>query len=297
MPIPNLPIYPSGAALTEFRNTIPSPQEWDDLVGLYVKAIYDAWSQLQQAVVDVGAAAAVSANFAYRNLVILAGDEARADTETKVRITADEIGIEGVIVQGVDITADITADLDTGTLAANTKYPIWLGTNGVGGVKVLLSEAFLRGDLTLDAGEDGYEHWRRVGALRTNGSSELYRIIQRGARVDFDHSLTEMQVLTDGTSGTIAPIDCSPFVPPTARTVHLAAYGERTSGSDPITISLHHGDTLVTGIGPAILYADVAHTSFEPRTLALDADQRCGYAIGSGNAKLQAYVPAYEDAI
>lgn len=114
--------------------------------------------------------------------------------------------------------------LDTGTIAANTWYYVWMcaGSSGVGAV---LSTSVT--GPTLPAGYDLYQ--RRIGAVRTDPIALMYgQKMVRGAFGAREVYYTEVvnaspyRILNEvniGTSGAQTNVNCSAICPPTSRQI------------------------------------------------------------------------------
>lgn len=154
-----------------------------------------------------------------RNLIVENDSTAPA---SKVKITADEITIEDVILSGVNVTADITASgangLDTGTEAASTWYAIWLIYNPTTStVASLLSTSFISPTMPT-----GYTKKRRVGAVYNKANSNFRTFTQLGERTTYvDGGLGDTEnetiILNGGNSVTFVTLNAGPFVPPSSR--------------------------------------------------------------------------------
>jgi len=114
----------------------------------------------------------------------------------------------------VDNTASGLNGLDTGSLAANTWYTIWvidISSGSVPGSLMSLSE-------TAPTLPGSYDVQRRVGWARTDGSSDFYKAFygkSGQSRVAlWDESETALEVLTDGSATVYTVVDCSEFIPP-----------------------------------------------------------------------------------
>ncbi len=122
----------------------------------------------------------------------------------------------------VDLTVSGALGLDTGAVAANTEYFMFLafGGSGVTGIASLS-----QGAPTLPAGFD--THFRRVGTIMTDpGSTDVMNFLQRGTGIERRYQwevdrTTTLQVLTNGSATTWTAVDCSDVVPSTASTVTM----------------------------------------------------------------------------
>lgn len=126
--------------------------------------------------------------------------------------------------------------LDTGALAANTWYAVW----------VIMSSSVTSGSLaallslsatapTLPA---GYEHMVRVGWVRTDGSGNFLRTLQLGAftryQVTAGTNTTQLPIAASGVAGTyntqsptLINVSLASLIPSTAVMVSLNATGRR----------------------------------------------------------------------
>jgi len=112
----------------------------------------------------------------------------------------------------VDITVNGANGLDTGSVAASTFYAVWLigDSSKYNDAAGLLSTSFSAP--TLPA---GYDVKRRIGAILTDGSSDILEFHQYGEGKDrmmyYDVSIVE---LSNGSSATYAAVDLATSVPP-----------------------------------------------------------------------------------
>ncbi len=138
----------------------------------------------------------------------------------------------------IKVTATLTADievsgangLDTGTVAANTFYSVWVISKLDGTKAALLSTS-----QTSPTMPSGYTKKRRVGWCRTDASSNIYTITQSGAgrtrRIMWDQLETAtLLVLSAGSSTSWAEIvnagnGIDDWAPPGTKQVYLHIYG------------------------------------------------------------------------
>ena len=205
-----------------------------------VTLIYDAtttnWRRF-----DYSNAPPVAAQF--KNLTV------QAITATGVTITADEVSLEDanndtVRAHGVNVTCLITAvganGLDTGAEAASTWYSTWVIYNATTNTQACLLSISATGP-TMPA---GYTFKARFGWVRNDGSSNFYRFLQKGRRVQYTVGSNPAGTLVmangvGGTYSTTAPVWASvaviaangapSFVPSTASSI-LGAIGNRYNG-------------------------------------------------------------------
>ena len=111
--------------------------------------------------------------------------------------------------------------LDSGTLAANTWYALWVIWNGTAAAGLLSLSATAP---TLPA---GYTHKARVGWIRTDGTVNKYPLafVQFGRdvayRVKAGSNVAAMPAMVIGNAPTWTPIGVDPFVPPTAQKIKV----------------------------------------------------------------------------
>lgn len=123
----------------------------------------------------------------------------------------------------IDRTASGALGLDTGSIGASTWYWVWLCA-GASGVTAVFADEVTPAALVKPTGYDSYV--RRIGAVRTDGSSQFYpsRMVGRGGfgerKVHYatgDNSTFRILNEADiGTSGAKTSVNCSALVPITA---------------------------------------------------------------------------------
>lgn len=159
---------------------------------------------------------AVAIPWKTRNLIV---ENDGAAPTSKVKVTADEITIQDVVVATLNVTADIAISgangLDTGTETANTWYAIWLIYNPTTAIVASL----LSGNFTTPVLPSGYTKKRRVGAIRNDASSNFLRILQLGEFAQYQNADGEWVVNNAGPTTTFSAAGAGAFVPPSARRV------------------------------------------------------------------------------
>jgi hypothetical protein len=141
-------------------------------------------------------------------------------TNTAATITADYCPYTGATISLTLSTATTGANaLDTGTIAASTWYYTYTiyGTAGVAAIMSLSSSA-----PTLPT---GYTYYCRVGSLRTNASSYLYRMIQYGRKAAWlvdGTLLTGYPSLATGSYSSFTAISTATWTPATASFIKLS---------------------------------------------------------------------------
>lgn len=174
---------------------------------------------------------------AFRNL------KAIVTSNTQATVTADALTVEdtsgnSVRLTAINVTADISASgangLDTGAEASNTFYHLWVIWNGT------TTAALLSASATAPTMPATYTHKTRVGAVRNDGSSNLWRTLQYGRRVQLQIGTnpTTVPVMASGNSGspttpTWTAVAVGSFVPATAvsiRGTFMMAQSDSTRG-------------------------------------------------------------------
>ena len=139
--------------------------------------------------------------------------------------------------------------LDTGALAATTWYYVWVIDNGTTTAGLLSLSA------TAPTLPSGYVYGCRWGAVKTDGSSILFRTLQKGAKANWvvtasTNTSTLPLILSGAGTTTVATL---PFVPPTATQLSFSVaqsyingctlnpnstYGVLTSATNPAYVSV-----------------------------------------------------------
>jgi hypothetical protein len=128
----------------------------------------------------------------------------------------------------IDITASGANGLDTGSVAANTFYAVWLIWHPTGPVVAgLLSASFSSPTLP-----GGYTKKRRIGVVKTDATSDLYLFKQFGEaslrRYFWDTIRSNVQVLTGGNDTSWTDVDLSAWLPPISQQAILLALFDPT---------------------------------------------------------------------
>lgn len=144
-------------------------------------------------------------------------------------------------LSAVNVTGDITTlganGLDVGAVATNTGYFIWLIYNISTNTPALLFSL----SSTAPTMPAGYTYKVRLGWTRTNGSSDLYGIMQKGSVAKYVVSATQAPpTIASGSAG-------NPVFP---GWVAFTIIGLIPSTAPIITLALHSGDDSRTGCAP-----------------------------------------------
>lgn len=176
------------------------------------------------AIAELQAESAAFGNAGYQNLRIVVA------SDTTITATADWLSVEGQRAESLNVTLDVTASGALGTAASravSTWFFVWIGVNETTGAATgILDDTHLRASVdTSHASLDGYDHWRRIGAVKTNstGSGNFIRFTQEGNRVVYADPVAYSVVGPDatigsGSPGTYDPVNVPPYI---ASLVHL----------------------------------------------------------------------------
>lgn len=137
--------------------------------------------------------------------------------------------------------------LDSGSVASNTWYAFWAIYNATSATAAgLLSTSF-----TAPALPSGYTYSALLGAFRTDGSSNLYYILQKGRRAQYviGTDPANVRVVANGTAGsysttspTLVTASISNYVPPIASEVNvLASENWEGAGTSAILVAPNTG--------------------------------------------------------
>ncbi|OHB77369.1 MAG: hypothetical protein A2Z34_11540 [Planctomycetes bacterium RBG_16_59_8] len=173
---------------------------------------------LKFAVSDAGKIT-VGATESYVNLVIQNNSGAATN---KVDITADVLTVDGIRLESVNVSADITAagagGRDAGSEAANMWYYVFVIANNDG----TSWNGLLSTSSTSPTMPSGFTKKRRVGTVRNDGSSNFLQFVQEGSKVRYSAPGGTNDILVAGQATSFTAISAAAFVPPTSRAVALA---------------------------------------------------------------------------
>jgi len=197
------------------------------------------------------------------------------------------------------LTADITVSgaggLDTGSEAADTLYYVHIigDTSGTNTPKALISLS-----ATAPTMPSGYDVFRRLGAFRNDGSSDILWFWQAGAGRDrwmyYGEDESQTTVLSAGSATTFTDVDSSAYVPSTSRLIDFHPQYETAGGaaSDTAIIKPKGAQGSSTKLGPGVV------TGFRMRTTALmacDSSQLIEYKTSAAASTLTLNVRGYLD--
>ena len=210
---------------------------------------------------------------------------------TTVTITADELVLTDssdlkVLVKNVNVTADITTTgangLDTGTVAANTWYHIWIIYNGTT-VAALLSTSS-----TAPTMPSGYTYKGYVGACRTNASSTIQLFYQNNETVNYVTGAISATV----TVTTLSSVSLASDVPPTAKISRIRGIvtNTGTSANDIDGRVVGANDVSYAEDLTIINYAVATSRAAGQADVNMNVAQTVYAKVGGANMKLDIYV-------
>ena len=213
---------------------------------------------------------------------------------SKLTVTADVLGIEGLVAQNASVTLDIATTGKNGitfTRAVNTWGYVWAGLKASTlEFAVILDDASTRSAIDVsNASLTGFLNWRRIGARRLNatGSGNFYLAFQQDRRVIYTEAngAAPLRVLSGGASTSYAAptTALTGLVPPTSRMVSLLELHTIDSG--------YLKPTFITGDSRIILGPNVTRAI----DLPTDSSQGIQYKVSAGLMSLD--LVGYEDPI
>jgi len=154
-----------------------------------------------------------------------------ATSNTLATFTADVLSVQGVILDAVNVTANIAVSgangLDTGSKTTNTWYAIHVITNDTSSVVA----ALLSLSATAPTLPSGYTRFRRVGWVRNNSSNVFNYFLSVGEVIMYLSTIPNLGTPT----GTVS---FAAYIPPTSRMGKFTLYGSSgAGGSDAATFT------------------------------------------------------------
>lgn len=194
----------------------------------------------------------------------------------------------------VNVTAAITSSgangLDTGAEASNTWYYTYVIYNPTTTTVASLISA----SSTSPTLPSGYTYFARVGAIRNDASSNLYRTLQAGNRVQYvvGTNPTANLAIANGSAGTFsettptyASVSISNFVPPTASVIAVLA--NNRYGNNSIVGVAVAPNTSYSGVGssnPPYMMCDIAVSGAQKADILLESTNIAWASAGAGGA-------------
>lgn len=194
-----------------------------------------------------------------------------------------------VLAQSLTLDAATTGanGLDTGTLAANSWYYIYLINNGTTTASLL---SLSSSSPTMPG---GYTFKYRVGAQRTNGSAQFLRIIQKGNEAHYQvvaaSTTPNLPIINSANLTTYTAVSISSFFPPVATRIIGAGRSSSSTGALSIAPNGDYGDhNNTTNPTPCGSESNsgaidiICHWNFIPEStnIYIGSDSAQTYAIG-----------------
>lgn len=216
---------------------------------------------------------------------------------TQVDLDADAVTVEttgGVAYRLTSINLTINCatnganGLDTGGLANNTFYSIWVIYNPSTGTTAGLAST----SATSPTMPSGYTAKARLGWMRTDGSAHFWGLMQKGKRAQLVvglGGLSDLPTLVTGAIGTSesawGSFSVNGYVPTTARSVKLVARSNNSATASVVIApsSNFHPGVTTTPYAPYILYDVNGSASYYTDTIDLMHESVTIYAITSTN--------------
>lgn len=128
--------------------------------------------------------------------------------------------------------------LDTGAVAANTWYYVWVVFNPTAALSATNPGCVFSTSSSSPTMPSGYTFKKCLGANRTDGSSNFYRVRQQNNRADYvvtaGTNTAAVRIIDSGSKGnattpTWVAASISNFVPPTATHIHVGLFTSSSS--------------------------------------------------------------------
>ncbi|WP_190234339.1 hypothetical protein [Mesorhizobium sp. M4A.F.Ca.ET.050.02.1.1] len=229
----------------------------------------------------------------FRNLKV------QVTSDTQVTITADALSVEDTSgylarLSAVNVTAALNASgangLDTGAEAASTWYYAWVIWNGT------TTAALISMSATAPTMPGGYTHKLMVGAIRNDGSSNLWRTLQYGreCRIVIGTNPAASVLIASGTTGdpavgTYTDLDLSAFIPPLATKAYFTVSNAVDTGAELIlspSASYGGGASSTNPSYACFIVASAAINGSLQMYVPLETAQHVWWASDSGSNKL-----------
>lgn len=237
-------------------------------------------------IVDAATLYVQDLNISFASTTTLGVTAGRARNSTDVN---DIILPAAVVINGR--TSGVVNALDIGTLAANTLYAVYVigDSNGYNAAGAVISTSFTQPTLPF-----GYDMFRRIGAVRTNGTAAPNTLFldftSRGDGVERDYwyAAAIATAVTAGNATTFTEVLLTGFVPPVASVAVIKATLTPGTAGDSVALRSHDSSSAA---GQDIMSADVV-------AIAHTASMRCPYSVTAlGVSSLDYLVSSAGDAV
>jgi hypothetical protein len=207
----------------------------------------------------------------------------------------------------IEVTAPLPADLtqlgpagrDSGRLAANTWYSVWVidkSNHGPHAPKLILSRS-----ATDPSRPSGFDLKRRLGWIRSDRAKQIRKFKQLGSgrtrEIWYDEPLAELNALADGAALSFTGVSLASQVPPTAELVHLlAGFLSPVGGAPSDSLELRPAGAMAAD-GPFHLAAGATLTARAtfPAEMPCGAAQAIEYKVTDADDRADLWVLGFDD--
>jgi hypothetical protein len=215
------------------------------------------------------------------------GLKIQVTSDTNTTITINQIALSNgsglvYVANAVNVSNNITTSgaggLDTGSEAADTWYNVWIIYNG-STVSSLLSTSATSPTMPV-----GYTYKARVGAIRNNGSSNLYRSLQYGNEAVYVCGTNPVNkiIMGSGNSGSIVPVAVANYVPPTAYKIQVIYSNANFSNTHVMPNDIGWGDTTIETHG--FIMALIANPNCQVVEMVLESTNIYWHGTGASSS-------------
>lgn len=172
----------------------------------------------------------------------------------------------------------VSGNLDTGSEASDTWYEVFLVGDG--------ADSQYTAQFVVQGGApDGATYYKKIFAVRNNGSGDIIPFIHKGNKVIYANPLTDTQALNNGASASYADITLLPnFVPAIAE---LCSFIANTSAGNTLFLRPNGWSTDFTRVySTSVMYLPIPDLPF-------DSDQLMEYKVDGGSPSMDLYVQDY----
>mgnify|MGYP000449806339 FL=1 len=185
--------------------------------------------------------------------------------------------------------------LDTGTIANNTHYAVYVVADS--------TEKYPAGAMLSLASNAapylpfGYDMFRRVGYVLTNGSAEILEFTQRknGVNRDLWYANAIATNITAGASATFAAVTASASVPAGAKEVFIKAVLTADAGATRTAALRAHSST--STLGQVFMSSPASTVTTASLLCPCDASGAIDYVVSNAAAAIALSVSGYVDAL
>lgn len=268
----------SGCDPVNIKKFATSPLVADDNVAGYAYRILHDGTQFQLLNPSTQSALPGPVKGAFSGLSLSA-----TGTNLSVAVSANEVTLENTsnnvytTVRNVSVTINTQSSgadgLDTGSLAANTWYAVFLIYNGTTTAGLISTSA------TSPTLPSGYTYKARVGWIRTDGTADKYprSFKQAGRRgqwvVSAGSNVATARTMISGDSGTLnsslTAVAVANYVPPTASRIIGAIY-QKSTGNLTMGVQASPNSIATDAGGPGVFLSQSINTAYANQQVQFD---------------------------